>query len=226
MRRSLIVAKHPATWAALVVAAVGAMVWTIAVRRPPSPVSRTGVILDLDGAKTRGNRFAKLVVVEFSNFRCTYCAQFAKQVQPTLVREYVDTGRVLWAFRHVVSRNSDMRLPAAAAECAADQEAFWPMHDALFKAPSNVSRPELIGHAERLGLDSHEFQQCLGSLEPEKRLNRDGQIASRLGIAGTPTFVFGVRSASGTVTIERVVAGAMSGAVFQAIASFLLGEAQ
>lgn len=217
--------RSPAALAGLFLVAVGLVVWSTSVPRPVNRVREVGARLDLDGAKIRGNQYAKLVVIEFSDFTCRFCGLFAREVQPGLLRDFVDTGLVQWAFRHLALGDGEARLPAHAAECAAEQGAFWRMHDVLFKVHPGLSTSELNSHAGLLGLNLPRFQSCLGSWKADI-LTRDVEIAESLSITGTPTFAFGRRSTTGSITLERVVRGIMSGPVFSEVIAHLLRETQ
>jgi protein-disulfide isomerase len=80
---------------------------------------------------------------------------------------------------------------AEAARCAGEQGRFWPMHDRLFAHPDALDSESLLGHAAALGLDVAAFRRCLDSDRYAADIRREVQDARRLGITGTPTFLFG-----------------------------------
>jgi protein-disulfide isomerase len=103
------------------------------------------------------------------------------------------------AFRHFPVRSSHPRAQAAAcaAEAAALQGAFWPMHDALFADQGRLEDPHLWARAERLGLDLARFDADRRSEVVSERVREDFRGGVRAGVATTPTLFFGGRSHSG-----------------------------
>ncbi|MFL5904939.1 MAG: DsbA family protein, partial [Solirubrobacteraceae bacterium] len=102
------------------------------------------------GDHVRGPVDAPLVVV-YADFECPYCA---------VVHEHLRDRPLRVAFRHFPVRSKHPRAWAAAtaAEAAACQDAFWPMHDALFADQGRLEDPHLWQRAERLGLDLARFE--------------------------------------------------------------------
>jgi protein-disulfide isomerase len=105
------------------------------------------------------------------------------------------------AFRHFPIRTSHPRAQAAAnaAEAAAEQGAFWPMHDALFDDQGRLDDPHLWARAERLGLDVARFDADRRSDRIARRVREQFLGGVRAGVATTPTlFVDGERFAGRT----------------------------
>ena len=126
----------------------------------------------------RGPEGARAVIV-YGDYECPFCAALELRLRTLPVRV---------AFRHFPIRSSHPRAqPAAcAAEAAAEQGAFWPMHDSLFDDQGRLEDPHLWDRAERLGLDVARF-------DADRRSDRIAQRV-RAGVATTPTvFVDGER---------------------------------
>jgi protein-disulfide isomerase len=66
--------------------------------RPPDPPLPAAPV-SLDGAQLAGNALATVVAIEYSDFQCPFCGQFARTTWPSLKRAYIDTGKVRFAFR-------------------------------------------------------------------------------------------------------------------------------
>jgi protein-disulfide isomerase len=94
------------------------------------------------------------------------------------------------AFRHFpVSASHPRAYPAAhAAEAAAEQGAFWEMHDALFVDQGRLEDPHLWARAERLGLDVARFDADRRSDRIAARVREQFRGGVRAGVATTPTF--------------------------------------
>ena len=134
-----------------------------------------------------------VAVVEFSDYQCPYCREFHDRIYPRLKKEYVETGIVQFVHKDLPLKSiHPQALPAAlAASCAGLQKHFWPMHDALYANHGALS-PELYPKlAHEFGLDESKFRACLADPVREQFVMRDTVEALRLGINGTPSFVFG-----------------------------------
>ena len=127
----------------------------------------------------RGDERAPLVVV-YGDYECPYCAALELRMRALPVRV---------AFRHFPVRGSHPRAFAAAcaAEAAACQGAFWPMHDALFDDHARLEDPHLWARAERLGLDLARFEADRRSEAVAARVTADFRGGVRAGVPTTPT---------------------------------------
>jgi protein-disulfide isomerase len=158
----------------------------------PDP-ERTGV--NMAGDHYRGNLDAPLVVIEFSDFECPFCREHALGSQPLIDEALVDTGEVLWVFKHLPLEIHPGALSAAvAAECAADQGLFWEMHDLLFASAARWAGEgvdtdaELILLADELGLSRAVFSACFDGRDALQRVLADITDATGI-ISSTPSFV-------------------------------------
>jgi protein-disulfide isomerase len=109
------------------------------------------------------------------------------------------------AFRHFpVSSSHPRALPAAhAAEAAAEQGAFWAMHDALFDDQGRLEDPHLWARAERLGLDLARFDADRRSDRIAARVREQFRGGVRAGVATTPTVFLEGRPYSGRTAVQR-----------------------
>jgi protein-disulfide isomerase len=143
---------------------------------------------------------AKVVVQEFADYQCPYCAQFNATAEVTLREKYINPGKVLFIFRSFpivdsfVANGNESHLAAIAAFCAGDQSMFWEYHDLLYKnqAKENTgafSSPRLEAFAAELHLDSVKFDQCLSNQTHQDVLNGDISLANYYKINSTPSFI-------------------------------------
>jgi protein-disulfide isomerase len=147
----------------------------------------------MGGDPYKGNPDASMAVVEFSDFQCPSCRTHALETQPGLDERFVDSGEVLWVFKHLPLRMHPQAVIAAvAAECAAEQGKFWEMHDRLFDTVEQwaVEQPEpiLLATGGELGLNRRAFAECLDSRQALERVLADLYDAQDV-TAETPTFV-------------------------------------
>ncbi|MBI4361457.1 DsbA family protein [Candidatus Micrarchaeota archaeon] len=135
---------------------------------------------------TLGNGSAALL--EVGCFSCPY----TKKTQPALKEFLASHPEVRLEFRVLpIPSHENSDWAAKAAFCADEQNAFWPMHDALFDAQPNHDRENLVALADGLGLDVSAFNACLDSPRVQQRLDADVSAGKAAGIYGTPTFFFG-----------------------------------
>src|SRR5690606_18699235 len=158
-----------------------------------------------------GRADAPVVVIEFADFGCPYCAKFARETYPVLHREYVEAGKVQWrTVPFVMGIFPNGADAARAAECATEQgePAFWAMHDLLYARQGEWKRagdPEaLFGrYAADAGLDTKRFGSCYGADRSRPRVMAGNALAAESGVRATPTFfVNGIR-VQGALPLEQ-----------------------
>jgi protein-disulfide isomerase len=168
--------------------------------------------LEVDGVGyVLGHDSAPVEVVEFGDFACSACAEFWRDTWPAVRTELIETGRVRW--RHVpfllgFDRGDDA---TNAAECAAEQGAFWTMHDRLFEGQREWARGRghhdvLRRYAAEEGLDVEEFRECYDDERGEHRTDAANRAARHAAIRGTPTFFVEGTPVLGAVTFEALEA--------------------
>jgi len=129
---------------------------------------------------------ADLELVMYGDFQCPYCV--ASQSIIRRVRDRLE-GRLRFAFRHMpLPAHPDADNAAQASEAAAAQDAFWPMHDALYAARGRLSLNDLAGHAAALGLDGERVRREVLDGVHAERVARDERSARAAGVTGTPAF--------------------------------------
>ena len=159
--------------------------------RLPGPSSPVGMVVDLADDPVRGERTAKVTLVEVSDYQCRFCARYFKDTYPQLDAEYIKTGKVRSVFLNLpLEAIHKSALGAAkAAKCAGDEGKYWEMHDQLL-ANQKTLEP-WNAHAEAIGLDLKAFEQCLASGRHDAAIRRDMAEAQKLSITGTPGFLIG-----------------------------------
>jgi len=183
----------------------------VVVGSSPSSALSEPMTVSLGTLPPLGIDTAPITLVEFSDFECPFCGQFARDIMPTIESEYVKTGKVQLFFRNYPLRGSHPFALSAAqgATCADGQGRFWAMHDALFRSQSHLGRADLLQIGDSIGLDRPTFASCLQS-EIQSGIRRDMEEADRLGIDGTPTFLVGSRTTRDSARIGWKLTGAPS----------------
>ena len=142
--------------------------------------------VDLGRDHIRGPHDAPVTVLEYGDFECPYCGQ-AEPVLRELLREH---GEVAYVWRHLPLNDvhPNAQLAAEAAEAAAEQGAFWEMHDLLLERQDALGFRDLVSYAEQLGLDVARFEDDLRTRTGAARVARDVDSADLSAVSGTPTF--------------------------------------
>ena len=155
-----------------------------------------------------GDPGAPIQVVEFVDLGCRECRRFSEKTFPTIHEEYISTGRVYWQVIPYVSElQPNGEQGARAVECAADQDAFWPMLDILYRNQTEwwtKRRPQrqYKRYAESLELDTDRFGRCYGEKETEARTAVNTEAALRAGVRATPTFFVNGRMVLGALPVD------------------------
>ncbi|MEH6438218.1 DsbA family protein [Massilia sp. DD77] len=137
----------------------------------------------------RGARDAELVVIEYGDFQCPYCAR----ARPTLAALQERHGaRLVLVYRHLPLEHLHplAGLAAEAAEAAAAQGQFWGMHDALFEHQRQLDAATLPLLAQELGLDVEKFRRDVESRRYRDKVRAHADDAARVGATATPAFFF------------------------------------
>jgi Na+/H+ antiporter NhaA len=134
----------------------------------------------------RGPLDAPVTVLEYGDFECPYCGQ-AEPVLRELLRDF---GDVAYVWRHLPLNDvhPSAQQAAEAAEAAAEQGAFWEMHDLLLEHQDALNYRDLVGYAGQLELDVERFEHDLRTRSGAGRIAQDVDSADLSGVSGTPTF--------------------------------------
>ncbi len=179
--------------------------------RPAVAEDLSEATFDISDDPARGDPSARLVMMEFSDYQCPYCARHASRVLPRIEQEYVATGRLRYVFRDFpLERIHPQAFDAArAANCAGEQGRYWEMHDRLFAQRKAIA--PFAPHAEAVGVaDMAAFGNCLDSGRYADEVRADMAEGRRAGVSSTPTFVVGFDDGRGSVTGVRIVRGALT----------------
>lgn len=164
---------------------------------------------NITGEPFRGTNSAKIAIIEYSDFDCSFCGRYARNVFPKIDADYVTTGKVRYFFRDLPEPNeTNAWFKARVARCAGDEGKFWEMHDLLFATQSATPR-DVLALASTLGLDAAKLNQCLSTEKYLVNIQRSAAGAKRMGLYGTPAFLIGTVSDDGDfVRVKKVLVGA------------------
>ncbi len=167
-----------------------------------------------------GDVDAPIVIVEFSDYQCSYCQRFHSETFDALVANYVDTGKVKFVYRdYPLVFHANAYAASSATECAGEQDSFWEMHDIVFDNLSEwSSSPEpdqlFATYAADMGLDIDDFESCYANPETEDEINADLKDGLLYGVRATPTFFIN----------GQKIEGAQPYSVFESVLESMLAE--
>lgn len=152
---------------------------------------------------------APVALVVFSDYQCPFCAQWSAETLPVML-EYAEAGdlRIEWRDVNVFGEASERASRAAYA--AAEQDAFWEYHDALFAGGETRSETDLGDEALRevaasLDLDLEQFDADFASEETRTAVAAHAELGVGLGAFSTPSFIMGGQPITGAQPTEVFV---------------------
>ncbi len=169
------------------------------------------------GFYTLGDPDAPVTVIEYSDFQCPACGDFATNQLGSSLKQYAEAGEIYLIF-HDFPLPYHQNAPAAshAARCAGEQgqAKFWQMHDMLFERQAQWSadatpEDQFMNFAGAIELDGDQFESCMESAKYAAEVQAAHQAAMAAQIPATPTFV---------VNGEQVNANSLIPAINAAIA--------
>jgi protein-disulfide isomerase len=156
----------------------------------PTAPAAPGAVVDVvvsDDDHIRGPKNAKITILEWSDFQCSFCERFSGDVLKILA-DYPNDVRQVYRHFPIDSIHPQARLAAEASECAADQGKFWEYHDELFANQTAIvgGASYLKGVAGKLGLKQGDFDKCLDSKKYAGKVDAQYQEGIAAGVQGTP----------------------------------------
>jgi len=160
--------------AVVAAAGVGFLLWQMNKSSTPAvPVAVTIQPSDTAGFRgyVLGSDTAPVEIVEYADYQCPACQQFATVEWPYVRDRLVQTGRVRWVFKDFpLQQHQWARLAAHSAACANDQGKFWEYADAVFATQPDWSASRDAGkifreQAEKVGLNAAAWDQCMSALK-------------------------------------------------------------
>ena len=195
-------------------------------QRAPAPPPEAQPVVSIDGGAIKGDKTAKVTLVEFTDYQCPFCSRHFRDTMPQIDNDYVKTGKIRYVLREFpLEAIHPLAFKAAeAASCSGEQGKYWEMHDRLFANQNALAAEQLAGHAEAVGLDAGKFKTCLESGKYTAKVRKDLADAQKAGVTGTPTFFIGLTDSKGSeIKAVRKIVGAQNYAAFKDAIDSLLG---
>ena len=158
--------------------------------------------LDMAKGNKLGSDTAPLKMLTFVDFQCPYCLRFAATQEPTLISEYVKTGKLQIIAQMFPIIGQESVLAAVAGQCAAAQDKFWQFYDHLYLVEAQAgqvsneqrdvgrfTRDNLVKDATDVGMDATKFNTCFDDPATLAAVQDSVNTGHNFGITGTPGFV-------------------------------------
>jgi protein-disulfide isomerase len=162
---------------------------------------------DPDDRLALGSPDAPVVLVEWADWQCRFCGVFARQVEPELVERHVAAGTLRIEWRDLPILGQESLTAALGGRAAAEQDAFWAYHEAVFAEDRGIDSGQLTAEAlvelaGELGLDTERFARDLDDPALLAAVQRDHAEGQQLGITSTPAFLVGGQPLLGAQPVE------------------------
>jgi protein-disulfide isomerase len=201
------------------IAVVGASIlgYTL-LRKPAAPV---GTDVKIDPAKTGpaqgytiGKADAPVKIIEFADFECPGCGNFATVTEPDVRKRIIEPGLAsLTFYDYPLPQHKNTMAAHNAAACANDQGKFWEMHDRLFNTQDQWNtqatdnpKPFFEKYAADIGLDTKAWETCFDARKYQGRIQANQAEGDRYQVGSTPTFVIAGKSYPGSIPYDALKA--------------------
>lgn len=165
----------------------------------------------------------KVAIVEYTDFQCPYCERHATDTKPSILKDYVDTGKIIYVVRNFpLDFHGEIAIDSAnAGLCVNELAGSSKYFDFYSQGFSKTSTDELAAIAQSLGVNMDKYNTCMAENRYQDQINQDMADGTEAGVSGTPGFVIGVLDKDGNVT-GKLIAGAYPYETFKEIIDEML----
>ena len=148
----------------------------------------------LVGSTILGNPDAKITVVEFGDYQCTFCYKFHNDVMKKINERHIKSGDVNFVYKDFPLNGAPSILASEASYCAQKQDKFWEYHDTLYNNWGGentgwITKDVLLDFASDVGLNLDDFNQCMRDSEFRQKVLDNEQFGREININATPSFL-------------------------------------
>ena len=148
----------------------------------------------LVGSTVLGNQNAKITVVEFGDYQCTFCYKFHNDVMKKINEKYIKSGDVNFVYKDFPLNGKSSILASEASYCAQQQDRFWAYHDMLYENWGGentgwITQEALSDFAKKIGLNLEKFNSCMKNSEFRQKVINNELFAKEININATPSFL-------------------------------------
>ena len=152
---------------------------------------------------TQGNASAKITVVEYASASCSHCAEWNEDVYPAFKAKYIDTGKINYVYREILTPPQEVAAAAFLMARCAGKDKYFQVVDSVYRAQGEMFqtgqfREGLLRVAQSAGMSEEQFNACVTDEKGLKALNaRVEKYSKEAKIQGTPTFVVNGKKVGG-----------------------------
>ena len=148
----------------------------------------------IEGSIIMGSPNAKITIVEFGDYQCTFCYKFHDETMKKITDEYIKTNNVNFVYKDFPLNGEQSILASEATYCAEKQNKFWEYHNTLYNNWGGentgwITENVLLGFARDLEMNLDDFSQCLENSEFRQKVLDNEQFGREIGINATPSFL-------------------------------------
>jgi len=159
-----------------------------------------------------GNIGGNITIVEFFDYRCSYC----KRVFPSVMKLLKDDGKIRYVFKEfpILGPESMTASRAALAVWNMDRSKYMAFHTAMMESRGGLTEKKVFRLAAGAGLNPEKLRAAMNDPAVDAEIQRNYKLAEALDITGTPAFVVGshvVRGAIDMTSLMQLVTAARKG---------------
>jgi len=148
----------------------------------------------IEGSIIMGSPNAKITIVEFGDYQCTFCYKFHDETMKRINEKYIKTENVNFIYKDFPLNGKQSILASEASYCAEKQGKFWEYHNTLYNNWGGentgwITENVLLGFAKDVRLNLDDFSQCLENSEFRQKVLNNEQFGKNIGINATPSFL-------------------------------------
>lgn len=170
--------------------------------RAPQKVLEDPVQIGITGAPSLGKDTAPIVLVEFSDFECPYCAKAANDIHE-IMAAYPNEIRLVYK-QFPLSMHPHANMAALASLAAKQQGKFWEMYDKMFANYRQLSLEHVLAWAGQLGMNVDKFKADMELPANKAIVQKDIQDGEFVGVNGTPSVFINGKHFNGPVQLAAM----------------------
>jgi protein-disulfide isomerase len=148
----------------------------------------------LRGSTILGDPNAKITMVEFGDYQCTFCYKFHENTLSKIYEKHVNVGNVNFVFKDFPLNGEPSIRAAEASYCAQKQDRFWEYHNTLYNNWGGentgwITEDVLLTFARDSELNQKEFEKCMNNSEFRQKVLDNEEFARQNNINATPSFL-------------------------------------
>lgn len=164
-------------------------------------MERPRITVSVDDDPSQGDKGAPITLIEFSDYQCPFCKR-ARSVVNQILETY--KGKVFYVFRdYPLSFHKNAPKAAEAAECADEQDKYWPFANGLWEGQAELGPDKYKEIAKKIGLNEEKFKKCIDSGKFAAEVQKDTDDGEEVGVTGTPAYFINGIFISGAQPFEK-----------------------